>query len=106
MPKREDPNVGATVVVGVAGAILVLVIILALRVVYYHFAEEEVYRKVLSQESQELLRVTREQREKLESFGWIDKEKGVARVPIEVAMDLVVKDLAVEAASPAHGSTR
>jgi hypothetical protein len=31
------------------------------------------------------------QEEILASYGWVDKEKGVARIPIERAMELVVK---------------
>jgi hypothetical protein len=31
------------------------------------------------------------QREQLESYGWVDKEGGVVRIPIERAMDLVIE---------------
>jgi hypothetical protein len=31
------------------------------------------------------------QREQLESYGWVDKEGGVVRIPIERAMDLVLE---------------
>ena len=32
------------------------------------------------------------QRERLESYGWVDRERGIAHVPIEVAMDEVVRE--------------
>jgi hypothetical protein len=37
----------------------------------------------------ERMRAAEEQR--LHSYGWVDKEKGVAHIPIEQAMELVVK---------------
>ncbi len=38
----------------------------------------------------------RAQREALRGFGWVDREQGVATIPIDVAMDLVVEGLTVE----------
>jgi len=32
-----------------------------------------------------------EQREQLENYGWVDKEGGVVRIPIERAMDLMIE---------------
>jgi hypothetical protein len=37
----------------------------------------------------ERMRAAEEQR--LHSYGWVDKEKGVAHIPIEQAMELVVR---------------
>jgi hypothetical protein len=37
----------------------------------------------------------------LTTYGWIDKNKGIARIPIERAMELTVADLAKEKAAPA-----
>jgi hypothetical protein len=31
------------------------------------------------------------QRQRLESFGWVDKEKGIAHIPIDRAMERVEK---------------
>jgi hypothetical protein len=31
------------------------------------------------------------QRQRLESFGWVDKEKGIAHIPIDQAMEMVEK---------------
>lgn len=28
----------------------------------------------------------------LESYGWVDRERGIARIPIDVAMDLVARE--------------
>jgi hypothetical protein len=34
----------------------------------------------------------REQRAKLEHYGWVDRDHGVARIPIDRAIDLVIAD--------------
>jgi hypothetical protein len=35
--------------------------------------------------------LARQQRERLGSWGWVDKEKGTVHVPIDTAMDLVLR---------------
>jgi hypothetical protein len=34
----------------------------------------------------------REQRERVEGYGWVDRENGVVRIPIERAMELVAEE--------------
>ena len=43
-------------------------------------------------ETERGLEVVREQRRSLERWGWADRSRGIARVPIERAIDLVVAD--------------
>ena len=38
----------------------------------------------------------------LHSYGWVDKDKGVARIPIERAMELTLTDLAKKTPTPAN----
>src|SRR3981081_2716169 len=42
----------------------------------------------------EKLKVVQEEAKSLTSYGWIDKNKGVARIPIDRAMELTVAELA------------
>ena len=44
------------------------------------------------------------QREQLETYGWVDKEGGVVRIPIERAMDLVLEHGGLAAEKPAAGA--
>jgi len=45
--------------------------------------------------------------EKLESYGWVDQKAGIARIPVDRAMDLLVqKGLQVRAGSPAKSSSQ
>jgi hypothetical protein len=50
----------------------------------------------------ENLKTLREEADKaLTTYGWIDKNKGVARIPVERAMELTVADLAKQKPAPA-----
>ena len=45
--------------------------------------------------------------EKLKSYGWVDQKAGIARIPVDRAMDLLVqKGLPVRAGSPAKSSSQ
>ena len=50
----------------------------------------------------ENLKALREEADKaLTTYGWVDKNKGVARIPIALAMELTVADLAKQKPAPA-----
>ena len=90
--RYDDPNVAASAVVGVIGAIGLFVIIVLLQTWFYSAEEDERYRKVYSQPYQELQKVDNEQLERLGSFGWISEGDGVAYIPIELAMKIVAEE--------------
>jgi hypothetical protein len=60
------------------------------------------YEEVRAKKRMENLKTLREEADKsLNTYGWIDKNKGVARIPIERAMELTVADLAKQKPAPA-----
>jgi hypothetical protein len=60
------------------------------------------YEETRAKKRVENLKTLREEADKaLTSYGWIDKIKGVARIPIERAMELTVADLAKQKPAPA-----
>src|SRR5207245_11728473 len=60
------------------------------------------YEEARAKKRVENLKTLREEADKaLTTYGWIDKNKGVARVPIERAMELTVADLAKQKPEPA-----
>jgi hypothetical protein len=93
---REDVNTLSVAVVGIVGAIMVFVVIVALQVWFYNLQEVETYKKVVSVPPQEYSSLVAEQETRLNSYRWIDREKGVVAVPIERAAELVVHDLSSE----------
>ena len=90
--RYDDPNVPASAMVGIVGAILLFVIIVALQALFYSMEERELADKVYSQRYEELQRLDADQLEQLNSYGWISEPDGVAHIPIERAMELVVAE--------------
>jgi uncharacterized protein (DUF58 family) len=60
------------------------------------------YEETRAKKRVENLKTLREEAGKaLTTYGWVDKNKGVARIPIERAMELTVADLAKQKPAPA-----
>ena len=60
------------------------------------------YEEARAKKRVENLKTVREEADKaLTTYGWIDKNKGVARIPIERAMELTVAELAKQKPAPA-----
>jgi hypothetical protein len=60
------------------------------------------YEETRAKKRAELLKTSREEAEKaLTTYGWIDKNKGLARIPIERAVELSVAELAQQKPAPA-----
>ena len=62
---------------------------------YYDiFREDMIQERVLEPESRELQAVRDREDQELDSYGTVDKEKGVMRIPIDRAMELVAAEAA------------
>ena len=96
--EERDPKSGSTLIVGAVGVILLAVVVILLQVLFYRTAEAERWRKVVSQQPAELRGAQAEQREMLNGYRWIDEPNGVVAIPVDAAMDLVVKEAAGSAA--------
>src|SRR5215510_12264236 len=60
------------------------------------------YEETRAKKRIENLKTLREEADKaLRTYAWVDKSKGVARIPIERAMELTVADLAKQKPAPA-----
>jgi len=63
---------------------------------------ESDYEEARAKKRMENLKTLREEADKaLTTYGWIDKTKGLARIPIERAMELTVAELAKQKPAPA-----
>lgn len=86
--RYDDPNVPASAVVGLIGAILLFVIIVGLQALFYRMQDTEMADKVYSQPYGELRQLDADQLERLNSYGWVDQQAGVVHIPIDRAMEL------------------
>jgi len=59
---------------------------------YYKLTDILLREKSLGVDSPELARQRSLEEERLTSYGYVDKDKGIVRIPIDVAMQKVVED--------------
>ncbi len=77
-----------------AGLALVLILVGAVWIqAYYHFLEQgQITEKIIEVSMPDRELHAANQRELLEGYRWIDREKGVVGLPIGRAMELVLED--------------
>ena len=93
MQRYNDLNTPMIALVGLLGALLTFAAIVALQVLYYSAANKQDERKLINVPTTESNSLLAEQEVKLTRYGWIDREKNQVAIPIERAMELVVRDL-------------
>ncbi|MGQ9634547.1 MAG: hypothetical protein ACUVXB_09905 [Bryobacteraceae bacterium] len=91
---RSEPNVKFIALFGVATLALLGVVILGIQFYFNQRLEREVYVKVLSQDSQALKELRAREDEILNSYRYIDREKGTVRLPVNRAMELLLQESA------------
>jgi hypothetical protein len=89
---QSDPKSTPTLLVGAVGMILLMVIVLLVEVLFHRTTQAEIYRKVISEQPLELRQVQAEQLDQLNDYRWVSQPDGVAAIPIDRAMDLVVEE--------------
>ena len=93
MERHHDLNTLKIAVIGFLAALVTFAVILALQVLYYSAANEQMERKVIQAPTTQSDTLLAEQAVKLTRYDWIDREKRKVMIPIDRAMELVVKEL-------------
>ncbi len=93
MERHHDLNTIKIAVIGFLATLVTLAVILALQVLYYTAANEQAERKVIQASTTQSDTLLTEQAAKLTRYDWIDREKKKVMIPIDRAMELVVKEL-------------
>lgn len=99
--KRDDLDVGKIALITILGTIIMIVIVLWLRVLYFSLARGEDYNKYLSIEPRHRDEAWTEQRRQVNEVRWISRKDGVVAIPIERAKNLVLQDLGVKTSTRA-----
>lgn len=102
MAKYDDLNVKDIAVAGVASVIIVFVCIVGAQALFFDYRNREDVKKIIDSRNAEYDSIIVEQKTRLKEYGWIDKEKQIVAIPIEEAMQIVVKE---EAAKNAKAET-
>jgi len=92
MRETGEPNTTLTALVGVVFAIVLFALVVFLQAFFYRAEEGENARKVVAVAPEELSQLRAQQLETLHSYRFIDPKAGVVAIPIDRAMDLVVRD--------------
>ncbi len=89
---RENLDTPMIVTIGALLVILTFVLILLLQAWFFQAQGQEYSRKVVNQRNEDLATLQAAQAEALHSYRWIDKDKGVVSIPIDRAMDAIVRE--------------
>ena len=84
-----DPDALTTATVGIAGTILVIVVVFFVQGLYESMQRSEFDRKVVAQAPEELRNLRAAQLASLQRMGWVDKQNGYVAIPIDKAMQLL-----------------
>ena len=93
MSENGDPKATTTVLVGIVGIILLLVIVIFTIAVFHNVEYLETVRKVHARPYHELRTLHAEQQESLHSYRWVNEQEGIVGIPISRAITLTVRDL-------------
>jgi hypothetical protein len=83
-------------VVGAVSVILTVALVLAIQALYYAYQQSETERKVVAVPAVTSESQLAVQKAKLARYGWKNQAEGQALIPIERAMELVVRELRSE----------
>ncbi len=86
-----EPDIPTVTLIGVILALVVVISIFGVEAAYYYLADRENEVKVVGTVNPELARYRDEQDSRLNTWRWVDKEKGLVAMPIERAMALEVE---------------
>jgi len=90
--ERGEPNTWAIVAWGGASIVILVVVILAIQFYFDRVTEQQVYQKQMLPVSDDLLALRAKEQAQLHSYAYIDRAKGVVRIPIERAMELLAQE--------------
>tara|TARA_E500000305_G_C4016109_1_gene235718 strand:- start:841 stop:1200 length:360 start_codon:yes stop_codon:yes gene_type:complete len=93
MARYDDLYTGTITLVGIISAVITFVIIVAAQVLYYQFQTIEHQRKNIDAPLVLTENALKVQSEELNSYSWIDREKGTVSIPIEKAKKQVLQEL-------------
>ncbi len=95
-PDQSDPKALTTLLVGLIGFALVMVTVIGTDALYRATDDAEFRAKNYGVVPAELSRLRSQQLEELHSYRWIDQSKGVVGIPIDRAMELMVREQAAK----------
>jgi len=95
MPSHEDVKTPIIALVGFLGALVTFALVVFLTVVFYWVEADLRRERYVEQPWEDLERTVASQRARLVEYRWVDRRNGTVAVPIDRAMELVVREMQV-----------
>lgn len=119
--ETTDASISGLVKFGIGLSVLVIVVLFAMRSMFEHFSSVQQLGpppspfadtrilppapRLQVQPTLDLKQLRADEDQRLNSYGWVDPKAGIARIPVNRAMDLLLaKGLPVRAANPDKSS--
>lgn len=93
MFEGEGIDTQRVALVGVFGAVLAFILIVAVQVLFYRMEKADEFKKIVSERPRELVGWRTEWATEMGNYRWVDREAKTVAVPIERAMELEVRSL-------------
>lgn len=93
--ERRDADIRKTFILIVAGVVVLALILVGLNEFFSYEKDKEIYEIVLKPESPELLKLREREDKILNSYGIVDSLQGIYRVPIDTAMQEMLREAGV-----------
>ncbi len=91
--EKDNVDSQSVAIIGIFGAVLAFVLIVGVQVLYYKMEKTDQEKKVVAPGWVSLKEMVVEQRAGIANYRWVDRDKDTVTIPIERAMELVVRDL-------------
>ena len=89
---HQDTNTTVIAVAGLVGAVLLVIALVWLKSYFFLVRNQVEEKQVLTVDNPKLKDLHAREHEELTTYGWVDKEAGTVRIPIERAMELVAAE--------------
>ncbi|MFA9477584.1 hypothetical protein ACERK3_04670 [Phycisphaerales bacterium AB-hyl4] len=87
----QDVNVPLILTIGVISSILLIVIVVGIQAWFHFEAMQERERKVYEVHDRELVELNTRQRNRMETYRWVDDEQQRAAVPIDQGIEMYLQ---------------
>jgi hypothetical protein len=103
--EESDPDTVATVLVGLIGTVLLVAAVALLQGLYDNVERRELRLKVVLTTPEEIRALRVKQLEQLKATAWVDHAAGVVAIPVDRAMELIVRNPSLTAVPPKPAGT-
>ena len=91
---RSEPRALLIASIGIASVLGLTATVLGVQAYFDHLHEQQMYEKVLVPVSQDLKNLRVQEDQELNSYKYIDRDKGIVQIPITRAMELLENEAA------------